>query len=148
MHESNAELTGALLDLVGFLNSPRQDEALLKAAGVHLDRALFPLLVRIGARGPVNMADLAEQVGRDPSTVSRQVARLTGLRLVERVDGEDRRMRAAKITAKGERVAEALKMAREALLEKVFAGWTTGDRNALARLNRKFVDGLKEAASA
>ena len=36
------DLVGALMDLVGRLNSPRQDEVLLKAAGVHLDRALFP----------------------------------------------------------------------------------------------------------
>ena len=44
-------LAGALIDLVGALNSPRQDEVLLREAGVTLDRALFPLLVRIARAG-------------------------------------------------------------------------------------------------
>jgi hypothetical protein len=48
----------ALIDLVGMLNSPRQDDILLKEAGVSLDRALFPLLVRIGAFVSLNVADL------------------------------------------------------------------------------------------
>lgn len=142
-HEDNSDLTGALMDLVGILNSPRQDEALLKSAGVHLDRALFPLLVRIARLGPISVADLAEHVGRDPSTVSRQVARLVGLRLAVRVEGPDRRMRAVGITAKGERVMGALATAREEALSRVFADWSAADRAALGRLNRRFVEGLK-----
>jgi len=96
MHDSDTDLATILLDLIGFFNSPRQDDALLKAASVQLDRALFPLLLRIGTMGPLNVAELAELVGRDPSTVSRQVAKLEGWRLVERVGGEDRRTRAAR----------------------------------------------------
>ena len=145
-HEDSSDLTGALMDLVGFLNSPRQDEALLKAAGVQLDRALFPLLVRIARLGPISVADLAEHVGRDPSTVSRQVARLVGLRLAARVEGPDRRMRPVGITEKGDRVMGALTAAREAMLNRVFADWSAADRAAFGRLNRRFVEGLKAMA--
>ena len=144
---NNTDLADALMDLVGFLNSPRQDEVLLKAAGVHLDRALFPLLMRIGAFGPLSVAALADQVGRDASTVSRQVAKLEGWRLVERVDGADKRTRAAVITAKGRRTMEAVAAAREAALDTALAGWTAKDRDALARLSRRFVDGLKAASA-
>ena len=56
-------LVGALMDLVGFLNSPQRDDLLLREAGVSLDRALFPLLVRIGAQGPLGVAELAAMVG-------------------------------------------------------------------------------------
>ena len=146
MHENNSELMGALMGLAGFLNSPRQDEVLLKAAGVQLDRALFPLLVRVGRLGPISVADLAEHVGRDPSTVSRQVAKLVGLRLVERVEGPDRRTRATAITPKGARVMDALSAAREAMLDRVFASWKPKEREALARLNKRFVDGLRAYA--
>ena len=146
MHGNNSDLVDALMDLVGFLNSPRQDEVLLKAAGVQLDRALFPLLVRVGRLGPISVADLAEHVGRDPSTVSRQVAKLVGLRLVERLDGMDKRQRATVITAKGARVMDALTSAREAMLERVFKGWTAAERSTLAKLNRRFVDGLNQVA--
>lgn len=147
MHDSDTDLVTILLDLIGFFNSPRQDDALLKAASVQLDRALFPLLLRIGTMGPLNVAELAELVGRDPSTVSRQVAKLEGWRLVERVGGEDRRTRAAGITAKGRRTVDALAAAREAMLETALAGWSAKDRETLARLNRRFVDGLKVGVS-
>jgi DNA-binding IclR family transcriptional regulator len=56
----------------------------LREAGVSLDRALFPLLVRLSAASAMRVAKLAEQVGRDPSTVSRQLVKLEQLGLVRR----------------------------------------------------------------
>ncbi len=147
MHEKNSDLLTAMMDLVGFLNSPRQDDVLLKAAGVRLDRALFPLLVRIGRAGRVNVGELADQVGRDPSTISRQIAKLEHLGLVERLEGSDRRTRAAQITARGEQVMASLATAREAALEKVVGGWTPDERETLARLTRRFVDGLRDGGN-
>ncbi len=55
-------IAAALIDLTGCLNSPRQDEVLLRAAGVSLDRALFPLLVRLSA-ATLSVVQLADQVG-------------------------------------------------------------------------------------
>jgi DNA-binding MarR family transcriptional regulator len=82
------------------LNSPRRDDILLAEAGVSLDRALFPPLVRLGGRGALGVGDLAEQAGRDHSTVGRRVARLEALGLVVRqAGGEDRRVRAARTVA-------------------------------------------------
>ncbi len=46
----------ALLDLTGVLNQPQPDAALIALAGIELDRALFPLLVRIERRGPSPLA--------------------------------------------------------------------------------------------
>ena len=56
MDDDLRQLHGALMDLVGVLNRPEPDARLLREAGVKLDRALFPLLVRIGARGPKGRA--------------------------------------------------------------------------------------------
>jgi hypothetical protein len=61
-HDSDL-LAGALLDLVGMLNSPAQDDILLQEARVSIDRALFPLLVRIGVSGSISVVELADQVG-------------------------------------------------------------------------------------
>ena len=58
-----------MTDLVSVLTRPQPDERLLQEAGVGLDRALFPLLVRIGLYGPVGVVELADIVGRDHSTV-------------------------------------------------------------------------------
>lgn len=68
------ELHGALLDIVSVMNRPQRDEAMVKKAGISLDRALFPLLVMIERLGPIGVIELADRVGRDYTTVSRQVA--------------------------------------------------------------------------
>ena len=75
-------LHGALLDIVSIMNRPQRDEVLIKEAGIPLDRALFPLLVLIERFGPIGVVDLAGRVGRDYTTVSRQVAKLEDLDLV------------------------------------------------------------------
>lgn len=78
------DLHGALIDIVSVMNRPQRDEAMVKEAGISLDRALFPLLVMVERLGPIGVVDLADRVGRDYTTVSRQVAKLDSLGLVER----------------------------------------------------------------
>ncbi len=141
-------LARALLDLVGMLNSPRQDDILLQEAGVSIDRALFPLLVRIGAAGSLSVVELAEQAGRDHSTVSRQTAKLAKLGLVTRRQAvRDQRVREAVITADGRRAVKAITMARRRLFGKLLADWSVEDRETLARLNRRLAGAMMKARS-
>src|ERR1700744_3796684 len=96
------QLHDALFDLVGLLNRAGPDEALMRAAGVSLDQALFPLLVRVERRGPLGVVDPADRAGRDYSTVSRQVAKRETLGLVERrASLADRRVNEAVVSARG-----------------------------------------------
>src|SRR5215212_2554437 len=81
VRDSNRTLHDSLLDLMGAINSPQSDAKLLRRAGVSLDRGLYALLVRI-ARGPIPVTKLAAQVGRNQSTVSRQLQGLEQLGLV------------------------------------------------------------------
>lgn len=136
-------LHGALIDLVVFLNQPQRDIALLREAGLELDRALFPLLVGIGRYGPIGVVELAEKAGRDYTTISRQVAKLAGLKLiVRRSSAADGRSRQAEITAKGKAALAALDAARERLAAQVLAKWSEKDLQDLIRLMRRFVDDL------
>lgn len=136
-------LAAALVDLIALLNSPQRDDALLREAGVALDRALFPLLVALGVRGPLGVAELAELVGRDHTTVSRQLAKLESLHLVGRSeDGADRRRRAAKLTAQGRAIVRKIAAARRRLLSLALADWNDAEEGELARLLRRFVDAL------
>ena len=146
MHGPIDDLAGSLLDLIRLLNSPRQDALLLQTADVDLDRALFPLLILIGRWGPLSVAELAEQVGRDPSTISRQLAKLERLGLIARPPGADRRVRAAAITPAGEGAVSAIATARRRLLQVALETWPSADLQTLARLNRRFVDTLTAAA--
>ena len=134
----------AMLDLTGILNRPQPDAALIETAGVDLDRALLPLLVRIERRGPLGVKELAELSGRDYTTVSRQVAKLEGLGLVSRAaNAGDARIREQAVTDQGRAVVAALDAAREKLMTALFADWDKQELADLARLLRKFsVDAL------
>ena len=141
------ELHIALLDIVAVINRPQRDEAMVREAGIALDRALFPLLVVIERFGPIGIVDLADRIGRDHTTVSRQVAKLEDEGLVSRQSGDgDRRVRLAGVTAKGKAMTDALDRARERMGRKVFADWETGELETLTRLARKFADAVTAEA--
>ena len=135
------QLREALLDINGILNRPQPDAALIALAGVDLDRALFPLLVRIDRRGPLGIVELAELCGRDYTTVSRQVSKLEALGLVGRqANAQDARIKEAVITEQGRTMTRALDGAREKLFKAVLADWDSQDVTELARLMRKLAD--------
>jgi DNA-binding MarR family transcriptional regulator len=136
----------ALIDVLAVMNRPQLDERMVREAGISLDRALFPLLVGIERRGPIGVVDLADRVGRDYTTVSRQVAKLESLGLVDRRAGADRRVREAEITRKGKAMTDAVDGARERIARTTFADWSPRDIDELARLMRKFADTLTDHA--
>ncbi|NVZ65199.1 winged helix-turn-helix transcriptional regulator [Pseudomonas gingeri] len=138
------ELHGALVEIVGVMNRPQRDEAMVREAGISLDRALFPLLVLVERLGPIGVVELADRVGRDYTTVSRQVAKLDSLGLVERQENaNDRRVREAVITAKGKAMTDRIDTARERMGQGIFAKWEHQDVADLVRLTRRFADDLK-----
>jgi DNA-binding MarR family transcriptional regulator len=140
------DLAAVFIDLMSFLRSPQRDDVLLREAGVDIDRALFPLLVRLAHSGPSSVAGLAEQVGRDHTTVSRQLSKLESLHLISRQDGADRRVRTASLTAAGDQIVRAISAARQRLLSQALADWSGTDRARLVALNRRFVDALSGAS--
>ncbi len=143
MNKEIRQLHHALIDLVGMMNRPQRDTALIREAGISLDRALFPLLVGIERKGPIGVGELADGVGRDYTTVSRQVAKLESLRLVaRRTSKSDKRVCEATITAKGRAMTDALDAARERLASTLLADWSKKDLQDLARLMRRFADDL------
>jgi DNA-binding MarR family transcriptional regulator len=138
-----ARLREAILDITALVNSPRPDAALIAAAGVDLDRALFPLLSRIERSGALGVKELAESVGRDYTTVSRQVAKLEALGLVAREpDPLDGRVNKAAITRAGREITVAIDRARRKQFERLLAGWSGADFQDLVRLTRMLADDL------
>jgi DNA-binding MarR family transcriptional regulator len=138
----------ALLDIVSIMNRPQRDEILIKAAGISLDRALFPLLVGVERFGPIGIVELADRAGRDYTTVSRQVAKLEGLGLVARQSGAaDRRVREAIITSKGKAMTDTVDAARDKIGRAIFKTWATEEIDDLVRLMRKFADAVKDDPS-
>jgi DNA-binding MarR family transcriptional regulator len=139
------ELHRAVLDIVAVINRPQGDEALIKASGIRLDRALFPLLVGIERFGPIGVVEMAARVGRDYTTVSRQVAKLDSLGLVERrPSAADRRVREAVVTPKGKAMTERVDTARERRGRAIFETWEAQGVDELVRLMRKYADAVQD----
>ena len=136
-------LHDALIDIVSAMNRPQRDEDMVRQAGIALDRALFPLLVAIERRGPIGIVDLADRVGRDYTTVSRQVSKLDELGLAERRESAvDRRVREAVITPLGKAMTDKVDVAREKIVRGLFADWEQDDVRELIRLMRRFADAV------
>ncbi|SCY89923.1 MarR family winged helix-turn-helix transcriptional regulator [Rhizobium sp. NFACC06-2] len=140
------ELHGALIDIVSVMNRPQRDEYMVQEAGIALDRALFPLLVMIERIGPIGIVDLADRVGRDYTTVSRQVSKLEELGLAERQESAtDRRIREAVITARGKAMTDKVDDARDKMAREIFADWEEGEVKELIRLMCRFANAVNGA---
>ncbi|GAA4865666.1 MarR family winged helix-turn-helix transcriptional regulator [Saccharopolyspora cebuensis] len=107
------------------------------AAHVHpdLDAASYSLLLVIADAGSLRGMDVAERTGLDKSTVSRQIATLVDLDLLERVpDPDDGRARRIQLSAHGRRRFAELRAIRRNHLFGEFDNWPTADLADLARL--------------
>jgi DNA-binding MarR family transcriptional regulator len=134
------DLHNALLTIVGTFNRPQRDELLIKESNIQLDRALFPLLVQVSRFGPIGVVELADRVGRDYTTVSRQVAKLEEIGLAQRQKNvKDKRVNEAVITAAGKAMTDKIDTARSRIYGEVFQAWQENERVELARLLQKFV---------
>jgi DNA-binding MarR family transcriptional regulator len=141
------QLHAAVLDIVAAINRPQRDGLLIEEAGIALNRALFPLLVGIGRFGPIGVVEMADRVGRDYTTVSRQFAKLESLGLVKRQgSANDGRVREAVITPKGKVMTNLVDAARERLLRAKFSRWNARDFDDLVRLTRKLADAFNDNA--
>lgn len=138
-------LHDAMIDIASVMNRPERDEGMVRDAGIALDRAMFPLLVVIERRGPIGIVELADGVGRDYTTVSRQVAKLESLGLVERRKGEaDRRVHKAVIAPKGKAMTDKVDTVRERNARAIFEAWDAHEVDDLVRLMRKLADAMRD----
>jgi DNA-binding MarR family transcriptional regulator len=139
------DLHRSLISIVSVTNRPRDDERLISEAGVQLDQALFRLLVAIERVGPIGVVELADRLGRDYTTISRQVAKLERMELVIRhQNSEDRRMREAVVSARGKAMTDQIDQARERLARGILRDWAAEDITNLARLMRRFAEDLEQ----
>ncbi len=143
-----SQLHDAVLDVVAFINRPDRDEVLMREAQIKLDRALFPLLVLTERLGSISVVELAGRIGRDHSTVSRQIAKLVHLGLVERqLSRTDGRQRELRPTAAGRTMARQIDEARERLARRALSGWSEGEITELAQSLRRYADALATSSS-
>ncbi|HEY9412515.1 MAG TPA: MarR family transcriptional regulator [Jiangellaceae bacterium] len=100
-----------------------------------LDAAEYSLLVLIDESGEMRAADVAERFVLDKSTVSRQLAHVEAVGLVERVpDPEDGRARLVRLTEEGRTRLERVRQQRRIRLRGALEAWPVDDVELLAQL--------------
>lgn len=145
IEECLPRLLRAFIQILAVMNGPERDQAMLEASGLSVERALCPLLVLVDQFGPLGIVELAGKIGRDYSTVSRQVARLEELGLLTRhVSPLDKRIKEARITARGKATTAAIDSARLAVASRVFSDWSQLEFENLVTLTEKLVEDLAE----
>ncbi|MDQ7906347.1 MarR family transcriptional regulator [Phytohabitans sp. ZYX-F-186] len=114
------------------------------AAHRALDRAAYVILRHLAGAGPQNVSALADRLGLDGSTVTRQVSAMQRDGLVVReADPRDGRGTVITPTGSGLRRMAAVRAARKDLYGRILADWSEADREQLADLMDRLIDALE-----
>lgn len=111
--------------------------------GADVTRAGYAVLRCVDA-GELSLGEIARQCSMDPAAAGRQVKNLEDDGLLERrVDGDDARVIAVRLTPQGKRVYRRIVDFRNDYMTAVLARWPAGDRGELVRLVDRLVDDLR-----
>lgn len=147
--DSLAGVEHALTRLMRQMTRPAVYRWLAEAGGVPLDRPAYGALVRIAEAAPVRPTDLAESLGIDLSTVSRQVRDLERAGLVCRtVDPADQRASRLSLSAEGQAILSRVRAARQDAMRRLLAEWGDADRELLARLMGRLAEDMQALGQA
>lgn len=114
-----------------------------------MDRPSFMLLFRLACAGPARVTGLAAAVHSDPSTVSRQVAALVGMGLLERrADPDDGRASLVALTDAGTALLSRARRRRDERIAAITGPWQPAEREQFADLLDRFTLGYEQNWSA
>lgn len=136
------EIFEALFEIVTFFNQPQQDRHLLQQADVPLEPAALPIVVRVGRQPEISIGQLADQIGRNHSSISRQVDKLITAGWLQEAERRDQRIRLLTLTPQGQRGLMQIKLAREAAFREKLTSYSNTDRAELARVLQQLADTL------
>lgn len=104
-----------------------------------MDRAAYLLLNRLDREGEMGVKALAEGMGIDSSTVTRQVAPLVESGLVERTSHpEDGRAVVLALSTRGRKRLEEVRQSRRELMSMVTEDWSEQEREMFCDLLTRF----------
>ncbi|MGO4250601.1 MarR family winged helix-turn-helix transcriptional regulator [Paenarthrobacter sp. RAF54_2] len=90
---------------------------LVERSGVSIDRSMISILTRLSATGTLRISDLANRLGLDRSTLSRQVAAAVTAGYVSRTtDESDSRAYLVSMTDEGKAAYRAVRLARTRIM--------------------------------
>ena len=135
----SADIASAVVDLMRQLHGIKAR----LATGPEADHSPLFLLVKLAHTGPLRASSLAERVGADPSTVSRQVASLVKAGFVRReADPNDGRACLLVPTDLGLAKVEEYKDRQAVAMAPIVGEWSGQERADFLRLLRKYVTSI------
>ncbi|MEK4236041.1 MULTISPECIES: MarR family winged helix-turn-helix transcriptional regulator [unclassified Paenibacillus] len=139
------EIFKALIDLVSIINRPDRDKKMIADAGVNLEAAAFRVFVGIEHLQPTSVGDLAAMMGKNYSSVSRQIDKLETAGLVYTYpSSSDSRIRVSELTKYGEEINTMINLARERNMHEALADWTWDEKNALLNNLKRLFESLQK----
>ncbi|WP_433892051.1 MarR family winged helix-turn-helix transcriptional regulator [Streptomyces sp. CA-111067] len=143
--ETSAELLERLQHQVA-LFARRAEQTRLGGVGRarnSMDRAAYLLLNRLDREGPMGVKALAEAMGIDSSTVTRQVAPLVDTGLVKRTSHpEDGRAVVLALSPRGRGRLDEVRDSRRELMAQITEDWTGQERELFTELLGRFNSAL------
>lgn len=140
-----ATIEAFLVRIARRASDPRVVRRLNERAGVEFDRSSWTLLLRISEHEPVRLSVVADVIGIDTSTASRQVSPLIGAEMVRRApDPADGRAQLHELTDAGRAVLARMTMARRGWVEEILEPFGVADRSVLAPLLERLARSIEE----
>jgi DNA-binding MarR family transcriptional regulator len=110
-----------------------------------MDRAAYLLLNRLDREGPVGVKALAQSMGIDSSTVTRQVAPLVDSELVNRVPNpKDGRAVLLELSPLGRERLEEVRASRQELMRELLATWPQEEREQFCSLLTRYNQAMQD----
>lgn len=137
------EIFEALLDMVSLLNRPDRDKKMIIQAGVNLEAAAFRVFGGIVHLQPTSVGDLAAMMGKNYSSVSRQIDKLESAGLVRTYPSDaDSRIRISELTKYGEEINSKISLTRERIMQGALSDWNPEQKKDLLNNLRRLYDSL------
>jgi DNA-binding MarR family transcriptional regulator len=106
------------------------------------------VLHHVQLKGSLRVSALAEGLGVDISTASRQVRQLEAGRFLDRTgDPDDRRAFQVRLTRRGRAALDQAMRARAVVVDRATADWPDNDRAALTTLMTRLAESLDRLAA-
>lgn len=145
MNMMENEIFKALIDIVAIINRPDRDKKMIAQAGINLEGVAFRVFVGIGHLQPTSVGDLAALMGKNYSSVSRQIDKLEAAGLVRTYpSSEDSRIRLSELTDDGEKIISMINVTRQRIMREALAEWTPEEKNGLLNNLRRLIEALNK----
>ena len=122
----------------------RYYERLAEVAGIQLCRSAITILDMLNQHGTMRTSELAQRMGLDRSTISRQVGWTITLGFVSRIeDISDGRAALLSLTQEGQAMQKKLAKAWRAIGVDLIADWPEDEQAAIGRLMTKLAQRIE-----